>query len=302
MILIDMNQIMISNLMSHVKSNNELDENLMRHIVLNNIRFYEKKFSSQYGELILCYDSKKYWRREFFPFYKQNRKRDRERSGLDWGVIFDCLNRIRDEIKQYFPYKVMEVDGAEADDVISVLCKIQSEKNVHRQQENQKPEKILILSGDKDFIQLQKYSHVDQYNPVMKKNIKCSRSEVKEFINEHVVKGDRSDGIPNYLSDDDTFVTGKRQKPLSKKTVDLFLEKEPKDICTDEQLKNYNRNQTLIDFNYIPEEIENRIRMCYNELSISNKSIPMEYFVKHNLNDLIPEFCFRTSTLPWLNK
>lgn len=302
MILVDMNQIMISNLMAHVKSNQELDENLMRHIVLNNIRFYEKKFSSQYGELILCYDSKKYWRREFFPFYKQNRKKDREKSGLDWGIIFDCLNKIRDEIKEYFPYKVMEVDGAEADDVISVLCKTQCERNIVNEQLGNKIEKVLILSGDKDFIQLQKYSNVDQYNPVMKKIVKCSKSEVREFVNEHVVKGDRSDGIPNYLSDDDTFVSGKRQKPLSKKVVELFLQKQPEEICNEDQLKNYNRNQILIDFSYIPEDIENRIRVCYNTLSISNKNVPVEYFVKHNLNDLIPEFCFKNSTLPWLNK
>lgn len=294
MILIDMNQTMISNLMAHIRGNNDLDENFMRHMVLNTLKSYERKFSSKYGELVLCYDSKKYWRKDFFPFYKQNRKKDREKSGLDWTTIFDCLNRIRDEIKELFPYKVVEVEGAEADDVISVIC--------NRNATLPKPDKILILSGDKDFIQLHKHSFVEQYNPVLKKYINVSKQEVALFINEHIVKGDRSDGIPNYLSPDDTFITGKRQKPLSKKTVELFLSKNPSDICNEYQMKNYIRNKTLIDFNYIPMDIQNSIITHFESLNNSGKSVPPSYFTKHNLSDLMYEFCFKNTNLPWLNK
>ena len=294
MILVDMNQTMISNLMSYVKGNNDLDENFIRHLVLNTLKNYEKKFSSRYGELILCYDSKKYWRKEFFPYYKHNRKRDRERSGLDWSSIFDCLSKIRDEIKELFPYKVVEVEGAEADDIISVLCTWSSTLN--------QPERILILSADKDFIQLHKYPFVEQYNPTLKKFINVSKRDVILFINEHVVKGDRSDGIPNYLSPDDTFVTGKRQKPLNKKTVELFLTKNPSDICTDNQMKNYTRNKTLIDFDYIPTEISDSIINYFKSLNNSGKSVPPSYFVKHNLSDLMYEFCFKNTNLPWLKK
>jgi hypothetical protein len=294
MILVDMNQTMISNLMAQIKSSGELNENFMRHMVLNSIRSYEKKFSSKYGELVLCYDSRRYWRREVFPYYKQNRKKDREKSGLDWNKIFECLNAIRDEIKELFPYKVIEVEGAEADDVISVMCKF------HHQSGNTSA--VLILSGDKDFVQLQKYPFVDQYNPILKKFIKFSRTEVQEFINEHVIKGDRSDGIPNYLSPDDTFITGKRQRPLSKKTIELFIANDPVNICDDEQLKNYNRNKTLIDFNYIPKYIETDIISYYEGLNTVRKSVPLEYFQKHQLNDLMAEFCFTNSNLPWLKK
>jgi 5'-3' exonuclease len=198
MILVDMNQTMISNLMAQIKSSGELNENFMRHMVLSSIKSYEKKFSPEYGELVLCYDSRRYWRREFFPYYKQNRKKDREKSGLDWNKIFECLNAIRNEIRELFPYKVIEVEGAEADDIISVMCK-------HHHQ-NGDTKSVLILSGDKDFVQLQKYSFVNQYNPILKKFVKFNRSEVREFINEHVLKGDRSDGIPNILSPDDICV------------------------------------------------------------------------------------------------
>lgn len=294
MILVDMNQTMISNLMAHMKSNGELNENFMRHMVLSSIKSYEKKFSPQYGELVLCYDSRKYWRREYFPYYKQNRKKDREKSGLDWDKIFGCLNAIRDEIKQLFPYKVIEVEGAEADDIISVMCRN------HHQNGNSGP--VLILSGDKDFVQLQKYSFVTQYNPILKKFIKFSRSEVQEFINEHVLKGDRSDGIPNILSSDDTFAVGKRQRPLSKKMIESFMNNKPEDICDEDQLKNYHRNRTLIDFNFIPDVITNNIIDCYDSLNTRKKSVPLEYFRKYQLNDLMTEFCFSNSNLPWLKK
>jgi 5'-3' exonuclease len=294
MILVDMNQTMISNLMAQIKSSGELNENFMRHMVLNSIKSYEKKFSSEYGEMVLCYDSRKYWRREFFPFYKQNRKKDREKSGLDWDKIFGCLNEIRDEIKEFFPYKVIEVDGAEADDIISVMCK--------RHHNNAEVNKVLILSGDKDFVQLQKYSFVVQYNPILKKFIRFSRSEVREFINEHVLKGDRSDGIPNILSPDDTFVSGKRQRPLSKKLIASFLTNNPDDICDDEQYRNLKRNKTLIDFDYIPEYLSNEIIAYYESLNTRKKSVPLEYFRKYQLNDLMTEFCFSNSNLPWLKK
>lgn len=294
MILVDMNQTMISNLMAQIKSSGELNENFMRHMVLSSIRSYEKKFSLKYGELVLCYDSRKYWRREIFPYYKQNRKKDREKSGLDWNKIFECLNAIRDEIKELFPYKVIEVEGAEADDVISVMCKFLHQSG--------NTSSVLILSGDKDFIQLQKYPFVDQYNPVLKKFIKFSRTEVQEFINEHIIKGDRSDGIPNYLSPDDTFVTGTRQRSLSKKTIELFIANDPANICNDQELKNYNRNKTLIDFNYIPEYIQTDIISYYESLNKVRKSVPLEYFRKHQLNDLMAEFCFTNSNLPWIKK
>jgi hypothetical protein len=290
MILVDMNQTMISNLMAQIKSTGDLDENFMRHMVLSSIKSYEKRFSAEYGEMVLCYDSRKYWRREYFPYYKQNRKKDREKSGLDWNKIFECLNAIRDEIKELFPYKVIEVDGAEADDVISVMCK------------HHTGSKVLILSGDKDFVQLQKYSHVTQYNPIQKKFIQFNRREVAEFINEHVLKGDRSDGIPNILSPDDTFVTGKRQRPLSKKVIASFMANDAHDICDDEQYRNFKRNRILIDFDYIPEYLEREIISYYDGLNTTRKSVPLEYFRKYQLNDLMTEFCFSNSNLPWLKK
>ena len=140
-----MNQVTISNLMMQIK-HNDLSVDLVRHLVLNSIRSYRTKFSNDYGELILCYDDKHYWRREYFPNYKSNRKKDRTDSSLNWNELFETLNLIRDEIKEVFPYQVLQVDGAEADDIIATIVDCVSKTPTLF-------EKILILSGDKDFIQ-----------------------------------------------------------------------------------------------------------------------------------------------------
>ena len=298
MILIDMNQIMISNLMMQLKGD-ALNENLVRHMVLTALRAFERQYSPTYGEVVLAYDSKHYWRKEAFPYYKQNRKKDREASDLDWGAIFEVLNKIRDEIKNFFPYKVVEVYGAEADDVISTLTTFQAYKNIKLEKEGKKTEKVLILSGDKDFIQLQKYPFVKQYNPILKKEIKHDNPRV--YALEHIIKGDKSDGIPNFLSDDDTFVANKRQKPISKKNLEKWVTLSPSDFClSKEALENYERNKNLIDLDCIPEHLAVEIVSYYKALNNSEKKVPLEYFQQHQLTKLMEEFVFR-NTQPQFN-
>ena len=288
-----MNQIMISNLMMQLKGD-ALNENLVRHMVLTALRAFERQYSPIYGEVVLAYDSKHYWRKEAFPYYKQNRKKDREASDLDWGAIFEVLNKIRDEIKNFFPYKVVEVYGAEADDVISTLTTFQAYKNIKLEKQGEEAEKVLILSGDKDFIQLQKYPFVKQYNPILKKEIK--HDNPREYILEHIIKGDKSDGIPNFLSDDDTFVANKRQKPISKKNLEKWVTLSPSDFCLNKQsLENYERNRKLIDLTLIPEHLCTEIVSYYKALNNSEKKVPLEYFQQHQLTKLMEEFVFRNT-------
>jgi len=293
MILIDMNQIMISNLMMQLKGD-ALNENLVRHMVLTALRAFERQYSPKYSEIVLAYDSKHYWRKEAFPFYKQNRKKDREASDLDWNAIFEVLNKIRDEIKTYFPYKVVEVYGAEADDVISTLTTYQAYRNIKLEKEDKQPEEVLILSGDKDFIQLQKYPFVKQYNPILKKEIK--HDNPKAYAKEHILKGDKSDGIPNFLSDDDTFVVGKRQKPISKKNLERWVTLDPLDFCkTPEEKQNYMRNRKLIDLTCIPEQLATEIVSYYKALNSNERKVPLEYFKEHQLTKLMEEYVFRNT-------
>ena len=280
MILIDMNQVCISNLMMQIgsKRQNDVDENLVRHMVLNSIRMYRSRFSEEYGELVLCYDSKKYWRRDYFPNYKSNRKKDREASGLDWNLIFETLNNIRDEIRENFPYKVLEVEGAEADDCIATVVDYVSKTPTAY-------EKVLILSGDKDFIQLQKHNFVKQFSPVLKKFLNGQDPHL--YIREHILKGDRSDGVPNFLSADDTFINELRQKPLAKKKISVWVDLKPEDFCTEEMMRNYQRNKTLIDLECIPNVLKEEILLEYLKPPIGERSKLLNYFISKRLKNLM---------------
>ena len=275
-----MNQVCISNLMMQIgsKRQNDVDESLVRHMVLNSLRMYRSRFGEKYGELVLCYDSKKSWRREYFPNYKSNRKKDREASGLDWNLIFETLNNIRDEIRDNFPYKVIEVEGAEADDCIATIVDYVSKTPTAY-------EKVLILSGDKDFIQLQKHNFVKQFSPVLKKFVDGQDPHL--YIREHILKGDRSDGVPNFLSADDTFVNELRQKPLAKKKISTWVELEPEDFCTEEMMRNYQRNKTLIDLECIPSVLKEKILIDYLKSPIGDRSKLLSYFISKRLKNLM---------------
>ena len=112
MILVDMNQVTLSNLMIQIGRNTKVDPDMVRHMVLNSLRGYRTRFTEEYGELVLCYDNKTNWRREYFPNYKHGRRKDRKASKLDWGSIFDTLHLIKQELQDNFPYKVLEVENA----------------------------------------------------------------------------------------------------------------------------------------------------------------------------------------------
>lgn len=277
MILVDINQVLISNLMMHLNYNKDakIEENLIRHIVLNSLRSYLKQFKSKYGDMVICCDSKRYWRREVFPLYKAHRKKDRDNSGFDWSSIFEVMHKIKKELKDNFPYRVIDVEGAEADDVIAVLA---SRYSAH--------EEVLILSSDKDFVQLQKYEGVKQYSPILKRFI--STDDPKLFVKEHILKGDKGDGIPNFLSPDDIFTSGERQKSINKKKLVEWIKTDPATFCTNDAMKRgYKRNQMLVDLDYIPEAIKKGIVETYETTKPGTKSNMLNYFIENKLKNLL---------------
>ena len=279
MILVDLNQVLLAGLMAQISNHKgKLDENLIRHMVLNIIRNHVKNFKNEYGEVVLCCDNRKYWRKEFFPFYKANRKKTREKSDLDWHLIFDMLAKFKLELKENFPYKVIDVEGAEADDIIGTL--------VPRQVTH---EKVLIISSDGDFLQLQKYSNVKQYNPSQKKYVKSENPALE--LKEKIIRGDKGDGIPNMFSPSDCFVRDLRQKPITQKTLDKYLHEDTKNF-THEEIVNFGRNQTLIDLTFIPQEIKEKIINTYEETKPVKGKL-LNYFIEHklkNLMEVIEEF------------
>ena len=283
MIIVDLNQIMISNLMVQLNSRNAepLSEDLVRHMVLNSLRAHNKKFRKEYGEMVIACDSKNVWRREVFPNYKAGRKANREKSDHDWDTIFTILHNIKDEIKTFLPYKVIEIETAEADDIIATLI-----KSVRRLVAPEHKKKVLILSGDKDFIQLHG-PNVKQYNPVLNKFV-GKGEDPSLYIKEHIFKGDRSDGIPNILSDDNVFIEGRRQRPLSKKKINSWVN----DVFfythfTEEEQKNYDRNRKLIDLSCIPQELRDKINNEFNDVKVATRDKILGYFINKKLKTLI---------------
>ena len=278
MILVDMNQVTLSNLMVQLGGNKNVEPDFVRHMVLNSLRSYRSKFQGEFGELVLCYDNKTNWRRDYFPNYKHSRRKGRKESKLDWNNIFDTLHMIKDELTEFFPYKVLEVDNAEADDIIaSVVFHVASEPKNY--------EKVLILSSDKDFIQLQKYNFVSQYSPMQKKYV--NGIDPTTYIKEHILKGDRGDGVPNFLSPDNTFVDELRQKPMSKRKLETWIDLEPSDYCNEEMMRNYQRNRTLIDLSYIPDDIKEKCTQTFLDAPEGSRKHLLNYFIKKKLKSLM---------------
>ena len=282
MILIDYSQVAISNIavqLAMSKDKNVLSVPMVRHMILNSIRGYIHRFKSEYpGEIVICVDGPDPWRRDIFEQYKAKRREGRNNDDKDWESVFGLIHTIKEEIRDNFPYKVVQLDKVEADDIIAVICK----KNHGK--------KILIISGDKDFQQLQKYPDVFQYSPIQKKYIETDSPQ--EYIYEHILRGDTSDGVPNFLSPDDTFVNKIKQKPVSKKKLagwidSLMRGNDPQDFCNEYHYRNFQRNQRLIDFDYIPDDIQTDIYKEYEKATVTSRSKILPYMIQHDLKELI---------------
>ena len=276
MILVDNTQVLMSSIFAQHRDVAAIDEDLVRHMVLNTYRVYRKKFFREYGELVICQDGGASWRRDFFPLYKAKRRADRKENEAQWDRFYDIINRIRDEVAQHFPYRNMIVQGCEADDIIAYLVKRFAPT-----------EKILILSGDKDFGQLQIHSSVAQYSPLQKKFVEVGNP--KQFLLEHIIKGDSSDGVPNILSDDDCFMAeDKRQKPITKKRMDEFLQAYSQSgQVQDKYAANWNRNKTLIDLLHIPSEYESKIESEWNKPFTPSRAKILNYMIEKGLRNLV---------------
>jgi 5'-3' exonuclease len=269
---------MLSNLLMQLgnHTNAQLEENMVRHMILNSLRSYKVKFGDEYGEMVIACDNTNYWRKQVFPYYKANRKKNIENSELDWKALFECLNKIRAELKEYFPYRVIDVESAEADDIIATLVtKFGSELNTG--------EKILILSGDKDFIQLHVYSNVSQYDPTRKKWIK--HDDPERYLHEHILKGDAGDGVPNVLSPDNVFVVGDRQRPLTAKKMEKIMGTDLEEMDTS-LARNYSRNVQLIDLSFTPETIREKVMEQFEAQKDRDRSKLLNYFIVNKLKNL----------------
>lgn len=281
MILIDYSQIALSNII--VQKLN--DEQMIRHMILNSIRMYNKRYRNEYGQMVICADGMNTWRRDFFPNYKANRRKGREESSLDWTEIFRILHLVRDEIKEYLPYKVIHMDGCEADDIIGTLTM--------QTQEFGQNEPVMIISSDKDFIQLHKFSNVKQFSPIQKKTV--GDSNPRTYLWNHIFRGDAGDGVPNVLSGDDTFITESKQTPLRQTRIDDWIHNAERlrEVMPEELYRNYQRNKKLIDLSEIPEDTQQSIINNFNDQKVAPRMRVLNYLIKKrctNLIEVVEEF------------
>ena len=297
MIILDYSQVALSNIFqfqSDLKKNGNSPEavNIIRHAILTGLKMYKKKYSAQYGEMVIACDGQKYWRKDIFPFYKAGRKKTRDASDLDWNLIFDTISQVRQDVAEHFPYKVIHVDKAEADDIIGVLCKWTQTNGMIDRGMFEEKQPVMIVSSDGDFKQLHKYDNVKQYSPIQKKQVVCD--DPVAYLAQHIAKaGD--DGIPNCLSKDDVLVTeGVRQTKMTAKRLAEFIEKGRDACANDEERRNWDRNKALISLDCIPPEIETPIVEAYiNNRPKGDKMAIFNYLVKHRcrlLLDDIEEF------------
>ena len=276
MILIDYNAVAIGNL---VVQRLNVDENLIRHMILNSIRMYRQKFQNEYGEVVIVADGAGNWRRDVFPQYKYKRRKNREESSIDWNEAFRIINMVRDEIRDHFPYKVMHMPKCEADDVIAKLALETQEFGKH--------EPVMIISADHDFIQLHKYDNIKQYSPMLKKFVKDKNPRLYSMT--HNFKGDGGDGVPNVLSDDNVFVDERRQTPVTKKKLDVWLEAEDlQKVMGDTIYRNYLRNKKMIDLTETPDAIKEEIINSFESQDPKkNKGKVFPYLVQKRCKRLV---------------
>lgn len=293
-ILIDLSQVALGacyafkeQLNTHAtKQDREQAVNIVRHVILSQLKYYNTTYKQQYGKLIICCDGKNYWRKKVFPYYKANRKNMRSKIDLDWPLVFETINQTIADLHENFMFPVIRVDYAESDDVIATLSKYFQDHEYMSNPLVEQRQPILIVSSDKDFIQLQKYNNVHQISPVTKREI--TDPDPVRYLDEKCIIGDRGDSICNVLSDDDTYVNDlKKSNRLTKKKIDALIE-QGYDNCDDPVIKrNWKRNKVLIDFEYIPEKISQRIIEQYQQPVLGTKQKIFDYLIKHQCNILL---------------
>lgn len=281
--LLDFSQIVISSAIEyHSQTKESIEIPLLRHITISNLLFYKKKFKLSVDNLIVCADGRDYWRKGVFPLYKQNRKKDHDKSSFNWDQFFEDFNQIKTEIKTELPFNMVEVYGCEADDVIAVISKQQCPHQ----------DRIIIVSSDKDLIQIQENMcpKVEQWSPFHKKMISPQTNSYSLF--EHIIRGDAGDGIPNILSDDDVFMNdSKRSKPIRATNIMQWEQSGglsyPESFCvSEEMLGRFNRNLNLIDLRQIPDCFVQKIVEEFTNYQRPSANV-FGYLTKHKLKKIL---------------
>jgi 5'-3' exonuclease len=194
-------------------------------------------------------------------------------------MIFDLIEDTLNDLRTNFPYAVIKIDSAEADDIIGALTVHKSIPLIG--------EDVVIISADKDFIQLQSHGHVIQWSPMFNKMIK--EENPRRYLFEHLLKGDSGDGVPNANSHDDVFVTAARQTPMTKKAIDKYWDNRDdlESIMKPNVYRNFMRNAQMIDLENTPDGIREAAINKYENYDYPARSNILTYLIEHRMKMLI---------------
>ena len=266
-------------------------EHIFRHVLLTTLLSYKKQFGME-SRIVIAVDSRKgYRRKDVFPLYKQHRKKAREESDIDWGTVFAISDKMKVEFAEIFPFNFIEVEKAEADDVIAIMCKYWDTNETVETAFTSDKTQVVIVSNDGDFGQLHKYKHVRQWDPIRKKFIEKTD---KYFLLEKCIRGDAGDGVPSIRCADDFFIDENSGRAPS--ITKVFLQEQFDKFDKGEQIyfgdknldERYRRNRVLIDFANIPENIEKAIIDKYSSYNnVSTKQKIFNYFIAKRCRNLM---------------
>lgn len=221
------------------------------------------------SKVIICLEGHGNWRKQYYPEYKANRVGAREASKIDFDAFFKAQDEFVGNLAALLSnVQFLRVPHAEADDLIGVITKKYPNW------------KITLISSDRDFYQLYKYSNYRQYDAIKGKYI-----EVLDPINyllEKIILGDAGDNVP------------KLKAGVGPKTAEKIINSEE---GLEEWLKlenleaEFERNTTLISFDFIPEEVQNDITKAVDAWKGTKfkPSEMMNFLVKNSCGGMMSE-------------
>lgn len=265
-----------SAIQSNPKTRQDFTLSFVRHVVLSSIKNTRNQFvAAPQLETVLCCDAKTNWRKEVYPHYKANRKKIRQSMVFPWTEFSEYYEIVKQELIQVLPYKILQIERCEADDIIAVLTHTLTSEG----------KKCIIFSADSDFAQLHN-SSVIQYSQMKRGWVNWPNPQAE--LLRKIISGDTGDGVPNVLSDDDTFVNpDKRQKQMRAENLKMLVEavgEGKEDTLPIEIQTNIARNRKLIQLNKdsIPEDIWSEIVAKYTEYQVPRADL-YKYLSEHNL-------------------
>ena len=285
--LVDLSQIALATAMHTLKPGEKISLGLLRHIVLSSIKHNVLKFKKDgYSNVIIAMDNPtpSYWRREEAYYYKKNRQKSRDKIDFDWEGFFNSMKIISQEIKDNLPYIVSDIPKGEADDTIGVLAKYLSNAG----------HKVLIISSDGDFTQLQKYKNIKQWSAIQKKYVEVKGESPEYDLMVKILKGDKKDGIAGIKVRSDywyTHIEGERTPIIKTAFVKEMAESDdPISLLSNEQEKErFLENKKLLDLDLVREDITKQILDNYNTYKVKGRSRIYSYFVKSGLTKLLKD-------------